>query len=128
MAGMVVVGVAYAIVGHLIKDLAIDIADCLLGPIGDEDNKDKDPKGMTSSYPPSGHPFAHNAFHVWDQDDVVIHFPAEEESPQLSPILLAAIPYMPSFFPHSQSPTGHGSMSFAASPGSAKDMNTPREI
>lgn len=26
MAGLVVVGVAYAIVGHLIKDLAIDIA------------------------------------------------------------------------------------------------------
>lgn len=32
MAGLVVVGAAYAIVGHLIKDLAHDIADCILGP------------------------------------------------------------------------------------------------
>lgn len=33
MAGMVVVGVAYAIVGHLIKDLAIDITGGFLGVI-----------------------------------------------------------------------------------------------
>uniref|UniRef100_A0A3Q3EN19 Si:dkey-61n16.5 n=1 Tax=Labrus bergylta TaxID=56723 RepID=A0A3Q3EN19_9LABR len=105
MAAMVVVGVAYAIVGHLIKDLAIDIA-CVLGPTGDEELQEKNPKGMTSSFPP-GHPFAHNAFHVWDQDDVVIPLP-QEESPQLSPMLLAAIPYIPSFFPHTQSPTSHG--------------------
>ncbi|KAM4677269.1 uncharacterized protein O3C94_009443 [Discoglossus pictus] len=32
MAALVVVAVAYAIVGHLIKDLAHDIADCILGP------------------------------------------------------------------------------------------------
>ncbi|KAM3924242.1 uncharacterized protein RB166_007587 [Leptodactylus fuscus] len=32
MAGVVVVAAAYAIVGHLIKDLAHDIADCILGP------------------------------------------------------------------------------------------------
>ncbi|XP_018428912.1 PREDICTED: uncharacterized protein LOC108801523 [Nanorana parkeri] len=32
MAAVVVVGAAYAIVGHLIKDLAHDIADCILGP------------------------------------------------------------------------------------------------
>lgn len=127
MAAMVVVGVAYAIVGHLIKDLAIDIADCVLGPVGDEDNKDKNPKGMSTSYPPSGHPFAHNAFHVWDQDDVIIPLP-QEESPQLSPLLLAAIPYIPSFFPHTQSPTSHSSMTFCASPGSARDINAPREI
>uniref|UniRef100_A0A3P9LJN3 Si:dkey-61n16.5 n=2 Tax=Oryzias latipes TaxID=8090 RepID=A0A3P9LJN3_ORYLA len=72
MAALVVVGVAYAIVGHLIKDLAIDIA-------------------------PSVHPFAHNAFHVWDQDDVVIPL-SPDESPQTSPLLLAAIPYIPTFF------------------------------
>ncbi|XP_077186021.1 small integral membrane protein 44-like isoform X2 [Paroedura picta] len=32
MAVLVVVGVAYAIVGHLIQDLAHDLADFLLGP------------------------------------------------------------------------------------------------
>ncbi|KAM4035291.1 small integral membrane protein 44 [Anomaloglossus baeobatrachus] len=32
MAAVVVVAAAYAIVGHLIKDLAHDIADCILGP------------------------------------------------------------------------------------------------
>ncbi|KAJ1172288.1 hypothetical protein NDU88_004135 [Pleurodeles waltl] len=32
MALLLIVGVAYAIVGHLIKDLAHDFADCVLGP------------------------------------------------------------------------------------------------
>ncbi|XP_075062834.1 small integral membrane protein 44 [Mixophyes fleayi] len=32
MAALVVVATAYAIIGHLIKDLAHDIADCILGP------------------------------------------------------------------------------------------------
>ncbi|XP_077118072.1 small integral membrane protein 44 isoform X1 [Ranitomeya variabilis] len=32
MAAVVVVAAVYAIVGHLIKDLAHDIADCILGP------------------------------------------------------------------------------------------------
>uniref|UniRef100_A0A3P8WD60 Si:dkey-61n16.5 n=1 Tax=Cynoglossus semilaevis TaxID=244447 RepID=A0A3P8WD60_CYNSE len=101
MAALVVVGVAYAIVGHLIKDLAIDIT-CMLGPAADEDLDKKQPSHLLgSSHPPSLHPFAHNAFHVWDQDDVVIPLPTEE-SPQTSPLLVAALPYipsMPSFFP-----------------------------
>uniref|UniRef100_A0A3B3ZAW0 Uncharacterized protein n=1 Tax=Periophthalmus magnuspinnatus TaxID=409849 RepID=A0A3B3ZAW0_9GOBI len=102
MAALVVVGVAYAIVGHLIKDLAIDIA-CVLGPHGDEDKeKDTHPCHHPSSHPPV-HPFAHNAFHVWDPDEVVVPLPPEE-SPQISPLLLAAIPYIPHFFPHSHSP------------------------
>uniref|UniRef100_A0A3B4U0V1 Si:dkey-61n16.5 n=2 Tax=Seriola TaxID=8160 RepID=A0A3B4U0V1_SERDU len=110
MAALVVVGVAYAIVGHLIKDLAIDIAECVLGPTGDEDiDKDNNAHRMAPSHPPSAHPFAHNAFHVWDQDDVVISIP-HDQSPQTSPLLLAAIPYMPSFFPHTHSPTSHSPM------------------
>ncbi|XP_044038458.1 uncharacterized protein LOC122869466 isoform X2 [Siniperca chuatsi] len=128
MAALVVVGVAYAIVGHLIKDLAIDIADCMLGPPGDEEkDKDIDPQGMASSHPPPAHPFTHNAFHVWDQDDVVIPLP-QDESPQASPVLLAAIPYIPSFFPHSHSPTSHSSLTFSASPGPTREISIPREI
>uniref|UniRef100_A0A3B5B2E0 Si:dkey-61n16.5 n=1 Tax=Stegastes partitus TaxID=144197 RepID=A0A3B5B2E0_9TELE len=109
MAALVVVGVAYAIVGHLIKDLAIDIA-------GDEDeDKDNNPQLRGPGHPPP-HPFAHNAFHVWDQDDVVIPL-SPDESPQGSPLLLAAMPYIPSFFPHSHSPTSHSSLAFSNSPG-----------
>ncbi|KAF3700598.1 hypothetical protein EXN66_Car016285 [Channa argus] len=117
MAALVVLGVAYAIVGHLIKDLAVDIADCLLGPLEDEDvDKDNNPCHVTSGYPHPAPPFAHNAFHVWDQDDVVIPLSCSE-SPQTSPLLLAAIPYIPSFFPHSHSPTSHSSLVFSGSPG-----------
>ncbi|XP_078412463.1 uncharacterized protein LOC144689235 [Cetorhinus maximus] len=37
LAALVVLAVAYAIVGHLIKDLIHDFADCLLGPNPDQD-------------------------------------------------------------------------------------------
>ncbi|XP_040919141.1 uncharacterized protein LOC121198857 [Toxotes jaculatrix] len=128
MAALVVVGVAYAIIGHLIKDLAMDIADCMLGPPDDEDmDKDNNPHRISSSHPPSAHPFAHNAFHVWDQDDVVIPLPPDE-SPQTSPLLLAAIPYIPSFFPHSHSPTSHSSLAFSGSPGPTMETSIPREF
>ncbi|CAL8330889.1 unnamed protein product [Merluccius merluccius] len=74
VAALVVVTVAYAIVGHLIKDLMLDITDCLLGPAEDERKKDA-------------------------EDDVIIPMTSHpEESPQNSP-LLAVIPYIPSFFP-----------------------------
>ncbi|XP_068593156.1 small integral membrane protein 44-like [Cebidichthys violaceus] len=123
MAVLVVVGVAYAIVGHLIKDLAIDIAECVLGPTGDEEKeKENNRQAMASSHPPPVHPFAHNAFHVWDQDDVVIPLP-QTESPQVSPILLAAIPYIPSFFPHTHSPTSYSSLAFSNSPGPVRDFS-----
>ncbi|CAB1433336.1 unnamed protein product [Pleuronectes platessa] len=102
MAALVVVGVAYAIVGHLIKDLAIDIAECLLGPAGDEEvEKENEAQRVASSHPPPAHPFAHNAFHVWDQDDVVIALPKDEDplaspllmgSPSLHPLVLPALP------------------------------------
>uniref|UniRef100_A0A3B3VUB1 Si:dkey-61n16.5 n=1 Tax=Poecilia latipinna TaxID=48699 RepID=A0A3B3VUB1_9TELE len=119
MAALVVVGVAYAIVGHLIKDLAIDIA-CLLGPAGDEEkNVDTNQQyAMGFGHPP--HPFAHNAFHVWDQDDVVIPL-SPEDSPQTSPLLLAAIPYMPTFMPHPHSPPGHSPLGPSDSPGPIRE-------
>lgn len=93
--------------------------DCMLGPAADEDLDKKQPSHLLgSSHPPSLHPFAHNAFHVWDQDDVVIPLPTEE-SPQTSPLLVAALPYipsMPSFFPNLHSPNSYSSINFFGSP------------
>ncbi|KAJ8001746.1 hypothetical protein DPEC_G00172640 [Dallia pectoralis] len=106
MAAVVVVAVAYAIVGHLIKDLALDIADCLLGPAEQEPLKDGHlmPSGP-SHLPPCM--TNHNAFHVWDADDVIIPMTPPEGSPLGSP-LLSVITQMPSFFPHTFSPViGH---------------------
>ncbi|CAK6960295.1 uncharacterized protein LOC122869466 isoform X2 [Scomber scombrus] len=127
MAALVVVAVAYAIIGHLIKDLAIDIADCLLGPHGDEEKVvvKPPPPRMVFHHPPlQTHQFSHNAFHVWDQDDVVIPLPLEENC-QASPLLM---PYMPSFFPHLHSPTSHNSMGFSGSPEPSRAISIPREL
>ena len=100
--------------------------DCVLGPINDEElDKDKPQQRTTFSHPPPTHPFPHNAFHVWDQDDVVIPLP-HDENPQISPLLMAAIPYIPSFFPHS--PTSHNSMNFSVSPSASRGFNIPREV
>ncbi|MED6279612.1 hypothetical protein CHARACLAT_002622 [Characodon lateralis] len=127
MAALVVVGVAYAIVGHLIKDLAIDITDCLLGPAGDEEKStDRNPQyAMGFGHPP--HPFAHNTFHVWDQDDVIIPL-SPEDSPQTSPLLLAAMPYIPSFIPHPHSPPGHSPLAHPDSPGPIGGITIPGEF
>lgn len=65
---------------------------------------------------PPAHPFSHNAFHVWDQDDIILP-PSRDDSPLPSPLLLAAIPYIPSFFPLPHSPTAHGSPGLSGSPG-----------
>ncbi|CAB1344515.1 unnamed protein product, partial [Coregonus sp. 'balchen'] len=103
MAAVVVVAVAYAIVGHLIKDLALDIADCLLGPMEPDPLKDGDLKPRGPSHmPPIMTNSHHNAFHVWDTDDVIIPMTPIEGSPQASP-LLNVITHIPSFFPHSHS-------------------------
>ncbi|KAL1005809.1 hypothetical protein UPYG_G00064240 [Umbra pygmaea] len=103
MAAVVVVAVAYAIVGHLIKDLALDIADCMLGPVEPEPFKDGDLKPSGPSHmPPIMTNSHHNAFHVWDTDDVIISMTPIEGSPLSSP-LLAVISQIPSFFPHSLS-------------------------
>ncbi|KAL3067390.1 hypothetical protein OYC64_017178 [Pagothenia borchgrevinki] len=102
VAALVIVAVAYAIVGHLIKDLMLDITDCLLGPVEDDIKKDGEGEGYNSPLhlPPSLNHSHPNAFHVWDTDDVIIPMSAPNESP-LSPSLMAVIPYMPSFFPNS---------------------------
>ncbi|TSK87517.1 hypothetical protein Baya_4231 [Bagarius yarrelli] len=98
MAALVVVAVAYAIVGHLIKDLASDVVDCALGPDEEDLEKESDVRS-TNPNPVVLSLSQTNAFHLWDQDEVVIPLPAED-SPQTSPSVLAAIPYIPSFFPH----------------------------
>ncbi|KAG7485570.1 hypothetical protein JOB18_013443 [Solea senegalensis] len=108
IAALVVFAVAYAIVGHLIKDLMLDITDCLLGPIDDDLKKDREVEGVSllNMQPALNHSHP-NAFHVWDQDDVIIPMTQQIGSPVSSP-LMAAIPYLPSFFPntiHIGSPT-----------------------
>lgn len=133
MAALVVVGVAYAIVGHLIKDLAIDIAECVLGPHGDEEKESPNPHHHhPSSHQPLVHPFAHNAFHVWDPDEVIVPLPPPEESPQISPMLLAAIPYIPHFFPHSHSSPTTTSLALTGSPADKEiggsSSSIPREV
>lgn len=98
--------------------------DCLLGPAGDEEkNTDRNPQhNIGFRHPP--HPFSHNAFHVWDQDDVVIPM-SPEDSPQTSPLLLAAIPYIPSFIPHPHSPLGHSPL---GSPGPIRGLTLPGDF
>ncbi|XP_071359991.1 uncharacterized protein [Trachinotus anak] len=101
MAALVVVAVAYAIVGHLIKDLMLDITDCLLGPIDPDQKKDGEVEGVSPLHLPPALCHSHpNAFHVWDQDDVIIPMTSANDSPLASP-LMAVIPYIPSFLPNS---------------------------
>ncbi|KAI2665959.1 Otogelin [Labeo rohita] len=122
MAALVIVAVAYAIVGHLIKDLANDVVDCVLGPNEDDAEKD-DISSIRPTRLPAALSLSHsNAFHVWDQDDVVIPLPSDD-SPQMSPLLLAAIPYIPSFFPTSSS---NNSPSVPNSPGPTSTI--PRDV
>ncbi|KAM4594634.1 uncharacterized protein V3H82_002295 [Fundulus diaphanus] len=99
MAALVVVAVAYAIVGHLIKDLMLDITDCLLGPVEEELKKDAELGGVEPHHMPPALSHSHpNAFHVWDQDDIIIPMSPVHESPLASP-LMSVIPYIPSFIP-----------------------------
>lgn len=83
-------------------------SDCLLGPATDEEENKDNLQQVAAGHHPPVHPFAHNAFHVWDQDEVMVPLP-QEESPLASPLLLSAMPYIPAFFPVSQSPTSHNS-------------------
>lgn len=74
--------------------------DCLLGPLDDDLTKDsKAAEGISPlNIPPAlthSHP---NAFHVWDQDDIIIPMTPTDQSPLTSPFM-AVIPYIPSFFP-----------------------------
>lgn len=125
MAALVVAAVAYAIVGHLIKDLAHDIADCVLGP-NEDDQEKEDMASLSLEHTPAG--LAHsqpNAFHVWDQDDVIIPL-SPQENPEESPSLLASIPYIPSFFPTHG--VGAGSPALSLSPSRLKSPGSPRKL
>ncbi|GCC29303.1 small integral membrane protein 44-like [Chiloscyllium punctatum] len=51
MAALVVVAVAYAIVGHLLKDLAHDSADCTFGPRQHDTGTGNDLKCITRETP-----------------------------------------------------------------------------
>ncbi|TFK01386.1 cis-aconitate decarboxylase-like [Platysternon megacephalum] len=69
MAALVVVGVAYAIVGHLIKDLAHDLVDWLLGPQPDTPDKENDadaapPSGFHRAQPPTAEPHSPGEVHI----------------------------------------------------------------
>lgn len=73
--------------------------DCLLGPIDEDLKKDGDIEGVSPLHMPPALSHSHpNAFHVWDQDDVIIPMTPADESPMSSP-LMSVIPYIPSFFP-----------------------------
>ncbi|KAF6723889.1 hypothetical protein FQA47_015755 [Oryzias melastigma] len=105
MAALVIVAVAYAIVGHLIKDLMLDITDCLLGPLDEDLKKDRKAEGNNPLHMPPALSHSHpNAFHVWDQDDIIIPMTPTDDSPLASP-LMSVIPYIPSFFPHTYNPS-----------------------
>lgn len=116
------------IIGGINITTHLHCLDCMLGPATDEDeDKDNNLQHMASSHHPPVHPFAHNAFHVWDLDEVIVPLP-HDGSPQTSPLLLAAIPYIPSFFPLSHSPTSHNSQTLPTSPGPAREISIPREV
>ncbi|XP_072319345.1 uncharacterized protein [Eucyclogobius newberryi] len=119
MAALVMVAVAYAIVGHLIKDLMLDITDCLLGPLEDDLKKDGEAEALSSLHITASVSHAHqNAFHVWEQDDVVIPMTPHIDTPVHSP-MVAVIPYIPSFFPHA--------IHHISSPMHLKEYLSPRE-
>lgn len=81
--------------------LSLRPSDCLLGPVDEDMAKDGQVDGVSPLHMPPSISHSHpNAFHVWDQDDVIIPMTTVEESPLTSP-LMAVIPYMPSFFPTS---------------------------
>ncbi|CDQ85268.1 unnamed protein product [Oncorhynchus mykiss] len=77
--------------------------DCLLGPVEPDPLKDGDLKPCGPSHmPPIMTNSHHNAFHVWDTDNIIIPMTPIEGSPLASP-LLNVITHIPSFFPHSLS-------------------------
>lgn len=82
--------------------------DCLLGPVDDDLKPDREVVGISPLHLPPALSHSHpNAFHVWDQDDVIIPMTSLNESPGSSP-LMAVIPYLPAFFPSSMnSPTSN---------------------
>lgn len=95
MVGMIII--------MIISLLLCPSTDCLLGPVDDDLQKDRELEGVSPLHMPPALSHSHpNAFHVWDQDDVIIPMTPSNESPLASP-LMSVIPYIPSFFPNSLS-------------------------
>ncbi|KAK1799254.1 hypothetical protein P4O66_007499 [Electrophorus voltai] len=91
MGALVVVAVAYVIVGHLIKDIVSDVVDSVLGPNEDDMEKQNDLRGINLSHISTELSLTHsNIFHVWDQDDEVIPRPSGDshQPPTADPSLL----------------------------------------
>lgn len=108
---------------HLSVSLLSLLTDCVLGPNEDDEDKDSDLTSIRPSHLPTALSLSHpNAFHVWDQDDVVIPI-SSDDSPQLSPLMLATIPHIPYFFPTSHT---NNSSSVPNSPGATYTI--PRDI
>lgn len=79
--------------------------DCLLGPLDEDLKKDRKAEGNNPLHMPPALSHSHpNAFHVWDQDDIIIPMTPTDDSPLASP-LMSVIPYIPSFFPHTYNPS-----------------------
>ncbi|CDQ74883.1 unnamed protein product [Oncorhynchus mykiss] len=125
IAALVVVGVAYAIVGHLIKDLALDITECLLGPTEEDLEKNRNPECFIARHPPIV--LTHNAFHVWDTDDVGFPMPLDE-SPPGSPLLFPTIPYIPFFPTHGTGNNSPAALAIDSSPWPGYSNSLPSEI
>lgn len=73
--------------------------ECLLGRLDDETKDGKAAEGISPLHMPPALTHSHpNAFHVWDQDDIMIPMSPTGQSPLTSPFI-SVIPYIPSFFP-----------------------------
>lgn len=97
----------------------------MLGPTREDELMKEDALNRVTgpSHPPPIMSLSHhNAFHVWDQDDVVISCPLDESVPY-SPSLLSAMPYIP-FFPTHSTNNSPGILPSSPSPYSA----LPKEV
>ncbi|XP_067877251.1 small integral membrane protein 44-like [Heterodontus francisci] len=74
MAALVVVAVAYAIVGHIIKDLAHDFADCIFGPRQQDSETGNDLKCVTRETP--SYPLQ-NQEEIQIPEEETLHLPQE---------------------------------------------------
>ncbi|KAM6455767.1 small integral membrane protein 44 [Liasis olivaceus] len=72
MAALVVVAVAYAIVGHLIKDLVHDLIDWMFGPNSDDNSNKSDMNCISSNMNEMGELQGSQANQEYQSQDVVI--------------------------------------------------------
>lgn len=81
--------------------LSYPSSDCLLGPVDEDLTKDGNVEGVSPLHMPPALSHSHpNAFHVWDQDDVIIPMTPPDDILLTSP-LMSVMPYIPSFLPNS---------------------------